>query len=449
MLPPDRKGLESMANDGTSKRTQRPDGKGGAKKPAPRGGHGKRSGLNLDSEQSAKLLLYGIVAAVMVIAAAFLIFGYWYSVVRPRHRTVLAVDGITVSYEAMKRRMASEFLSNTNYQTQSGLEILPEAAYQTLLNELTTITQAESKLGITLTQEEFDVAFRERIVVSAEADQRTYADGLRNELNKTGLTEAELRRLVRAEALTRKIQDKFKAEAPATTLQAKLEVISTQTEEAAKQAIDLINGGEEFATVAKSVSREADVQTTGGLHEYGPKGSFNATYDDYAFSGEIGVLSAPLSSGNTTSPTYYVVRIVDRSEQPTQESEKPAIASQRLADWLQSTQDELLGQGKIKRDWEGQALSDALLSVIEDAGPKLAEQQRKQQEDQKRADEARQTAVAGLTASAGTPAADATPAPDTTPGAETTPAGEATAAADSESTPVAPSAPVAPGTNGQ
>ena len=97
------------------------DGKGGAKKPAPRGGHGKRSGLNLDSEQSARLLLYGIVAAVMLIAAGFVVFGYWYSVVRPRHRTVLAVDGISVSYEAMKRRMAYEFLSNTNYQTQSGL----------------------------------------------------------------------------------------------------------------------------------------------------------------------------------------------------------------------------------------------------------------------------------------------------------------------------------------
>lgn len=438
-----------MANDGTSKRTQGPgDSKGATKKPAPRDGHRKRSGLNLDSEQSARLLLYGAVAAVMAIAVAFLVFGYWYSVVRPRHRTVLAVDSISVSYEAMKRRMAHEFLANTNYQTQSGLQILPEAAYQTLLNELTTTTQAESKLGITLTQEEFDVAFRERIVVSAQADQRTYADGLRKELDKTGLTEAELRRLVRADAMTRKIQDKFKAEAPATTLQAKLEVISTQTEEAAKQAIDLINGGEEFATVAKSVSREADVQTTGGVHEYGPKGSFNATYDDYAFTGEIGKLSAPLSSGNATSPTFYVVRVIDRSDQPTQESEKPAIASQRLADWLKSTQDELQAAGKIKRDWEQQAQGDALLSVVEHAGPKLAAQQRKQQEDQRLADEARQTAIAGLTASAGTPAADATPAPGTTPGAETTPVGEVTPAG-SGSTPAAPSQPVAPGDNGQ
>ena len=42
---------------------------------------------------------------------------------------------------------------------------------------------------------------------------------------------------------------------------------------------------------------------------------------------------------------------------------------------MQSTQDELRRQGKIKRDWEQEAQNDALVSVIEDAGPKLAEQQ--------------------------------------------------------------------------
>jgi hypothetical protein len=443
-----------MASDGKSGRAQGSgEGKPAGKKPAPRSSqsHGRR-GLALDSETTARLLIFGAVALVMLIAVGFLVFGYWYSVIRPRNRTVLAVDNITVSYTAMKRRMAYEFLNNTAYQSQNGLQVLPQGTYQTLLNELTKVTQAESKLSVTLTDAEFDTALRQKIVVAASADQRTFADALRKELDTDGLSESELYELVRASALDAKIQDKFKAETPATVLQAQIEVISAQTQDAVQKAIDRINGGEDFAAVAKEVSTEPDVATTGGLHQYGPQGSFNAAYDDYAFSGAVGALSAPLSSGGS-SPTFYTVRVVDRSDQPVQDSEKPAIATKQLADWLKSTQDELEAAGKIKTDWNQQAQSDALLSVINDAGPKLVAKQQQQQQDQQKAQDVRQTTVAELTASpqASTPPApDSTPGPESTRGSDATPASGATAAAtQANNAPIAPSQPIAPDSNGQ
>ncbi len=187
-----------MASQGKPGRAQgSAESKPGVRKPATRGGQarGARGGLSLDSEQSARLLIFGVVALVVIVAAGFLVFGYWYSVVRPRNRTVLRVENISVSYTAMKRRMAYEFLTNTNYQTQTGVQILPEATYQTLLNELTEITQAEGKLGVTVDDATVDQQLRTRIGVAAAADQRTFADGLRKELEKTGLTESELRRL--------------------------------------------------------------------------------------------------------------------------------------------------------------------------------------------------------------------------------------------------------------
>jgi hypothetical protein len=430
-----------MASEGKPGRAQgSADSKPGVKKPAPRGGHspGARGGLSLDSEQSARLMIFSAVALVVIIAAGLLVFGYWYSVVRPRNRTVLRVENISVSYTAMKRRMAYEFLTNTNYQTQTGAQILPEATYQTLLNELTEITQAEGKLGITVDDATVDQQLRTRIGVAVAADQRTFADALRKELDKTGLTESELRRLVRTDTITSKIKDKYKAEVPAVLQQSKIEMISTQTEAAAKQAIDRINAGEDFATVAKAVSKEADVQTTGGLHDYGPQGSFNAAYDDYAFSGEIGKLSAPLSSGGTNA-VFYVVRVVDRSDQPVKDSEKPTIADKQYADWLKNTQDELQSAGKITRAWEQQAQNDALNAVIAGAGPKLVAQKQKQQQDQQKAQDVRQTTVAQLTAS---PAVASTPVPGATAGASTPDQGQS-------SSPVAPSLPVAPGSNGQ
>jgi hypothetical protein len=430
-----------MASQGKPGRAQgSAESKPGARKPAPRDGQAPsaRGGLSFDSEQSARLLIFGAVALVVIVAAGLLVFGYWYSVVRPRNRTVLRVENISVSYTAMKRRMAYEFLTNTNYQTQTGVQILPEATYQTLLNELTDITQAEGKLGITVDDATVDQQLRTRIGVAAAADQRTFADGLRKELEKTGLTESELRRLVRTDAITSSIKTKYTAEVPTVLLQSKVEVIATQTEADAKQAVDRINAGEDFATVAKAVSKETDVQTTGGLHDYGPQGSFNSAYDDYAFSGEIGKLSAPLSSGGTNA-AFYVVRVIDRSDQPVKESQKPTIADKQYADWLKNTQDELQSAGQITRAWEQQAQSDALNAVIADAGPKLVAQKQKDQQDQQKAQEVRQTTVAQLTAS---PAVASTPAPDATTVASTPDQGQS-------SSPVAPSQPVAPGSNGQ
>src|SRR5574341_1318948 len=75
-----------------------------------------RGPLGLDSDQSARLLLFGVTAAVLLAAAAFLAIGYYVSVIKPRGRTVLEVEGVKVSYAAMKRRMQHEYYSNVSYQ---------------------------------------------------------------------------------------------------------------------------------------------------------------------------------------------------------------------------------------------------------------------------------------------------------------------------------------------
>jgi parvulin-like peptidyl-prolyl isomerase len=68
------------------------------------------------------------------------------------------------------------------------------------------------------------------------------------------------------------------------------------------------------------VSAEVDVQSTGGLHDYAPQGSFNAAYDDYVFSAAIGEISPPLQS---PAGQFFIVRVIDRTEQPVTEDQKP------------------------------------------------------------------------------------------------------------------------------
>lgn len=312
--------------------------------------------LSMDSERSARVLLFGAVGLIVVIAAAFIAFGYWYAEVRPEGRTVLKVDDISVSFKSMKRRMSYELFVTPQYQQAP--QVLPVGAYQSLINELTVISRA-GELGVTATDEEVETHLRERIGVAADADQRTFADRFRTALDASGLSESEYRRLVKSEVLEKKIRDQFTAQAPASVQQSQVELISTADREEADAVRARVAAGEDWATVAREVSTEPDVQTTGGLQEYGPENTLNQVYDDFAFTANPGDISEPMSLIDGQGP-YYIVRVKDRSDQPLTEDQKPAYVSAQYNKWLEDTQANMT----IERHWDTSDQQEALLDVL-------------------------------------------------------------------------------------
>jgi parvulin-like peptidyl-prolyl isomerase len=250
----------------------------------------------------------------------------------------------------------------TNQVFQRSPQVLPEAAFISLRNELTLVTRAESELGITATPEEIATALRDKANVPAGADEKTFADAYKRVLDSSGLRDSEYRRLVTAEVLETKIRDKFTREAPPSIIQAKVEVIQAANEEDARRAIERINAGEPWPVVAQDLSQAADVATTGGVQDFAPQGGFNPAYDDFAFSSNIGQLSDPLSTGGATA---YVVRVIDRQDLALKEEQKPAYVDRKYGDWLTDTQAKM----DIKRDWTPEAQADALSSVLDDIDP--------------------------------------------------------------------------------
>jgi hypothetical protein len=427
-----------MASERKSRRAQQPSqarkaAAGGARKAARGAARGRQGGglLGLDSEQSARLLLIGGVGLLVVLALGFVAFGWYWTEKRPLGRTVLQVDQYKVTFAAMKRRMNYELFINASLQSDP--TNLPTVAYDNLLAELVKVARAGT-LGVGLDEGTFDEKLRSRIGIPTGTDQRTYQDALRRQLDATGLTEYEYKRLVLADALETAIKEKFTAELPATVLQARIEVISAPTLEDAQKSIERINAGEAFADVAKSISQETDVQTTGGLHEYTPDGNFNPAYNDYAFSAEIGKLSDPLPAA-TGSGTNYIVRVLDRSEQPVLENQKSGMAQTKYDDWLVSTEGELESSGALVNRWDETAKMDALTAVYNAALPRLRQQAQQRQEQLQEQQNAQATAAALTTASP----ADGTPAPMETAAADVTaPAEAATPAADGGNAPGGP-----------
>jgi hypothetical protein len=343
--------------------------------------------LSMDSERSARLLLFGAVALILAVSAAFIGFGYWYSEIRPEGRTVLKADGLEVSFSEMKRRMEYERALEPQYE--AALSVLPEVAYLASLQDLTIISRA-GELGVSVTAEDIDAALRLRLGVAADADQRAFADAFRDELDSTGLHEGEYRRIVEAELLGEKIREKFTAEAPATVEQAQVDQIGAANLEIAQQARQRVVAGEPWDVVARELSNETNVEETGGRQEFTPNGSLNAAYNDYAFEAEIGEISEPLSAFNN-QPPFYIVRVVERSEQPLTEAQKPAYVQQQFDTWLSDTQAKM----EIERNWDETDQREALNDILSDNPPVAPRPQ--------------QPAVQPTVIIA-TPAADATPA---------------------------------------
>jgi len=276
-----------MASPSKSRRTGSAAGQS-AKQAAPVPARRQRARLNLDPEQSTRLMLVGAVIGIVALALGIIGFGYWYSVIKPRNRTVLQVDDVKVSYAAMKRRMEYEALQNTAYlRSQATLEALPPAVVRTLTNEIIVDLKAESDLGVTATDEEFTQKLNSSLGLGSSGDSKAFADALKKQLQSTGLTDSEYRRKVRVELLTTKLNTKFTSELPASAMQAKVDVIETETETAAQAAADRVKAGEDWATVAKAVSIESGVATTGGIHDYAPQGTLDPAYDAQAFSANI------------------------------------------------------------------------------------------------------------------------------------------------------------------
>src|SRR4051794_2360102 len=130
----------------------------------------------LDSERSSRLLLIGGVVLVLLIAVGFVGFGYYYSVIKPRNRTVLEADGIKISYSGIERRMRYEADQHPEFRqsVQTLVQVLPESVSQTLLNEITLISRGPSDQGVTVDDSEAEAALRLKIGVAPDADQRRF-----------------------------------------------------------------------------------------------------------------------------------------------------------------------------------------------------------------------------------------------------------------------------------
>jgi parvulin-like peptidyl-prolyl isomerase len=236
-------------------------------------------------------------------------------------------------------------------QLQSMLSTLSETTLDQMIDDV-LIQEKAKELGITVTaadvQQNIDGQLQQAATSSTQAPitdtqqitptavpQEQLDQIYQDALTSMGLTDKEFQSIVERGMYRSKVQDYLATQVVTTGLVIHVEMIVTDTQEVALAAQTRIEAGEDFATVAKEVSSDPQVQDNGGDLGWVTTGQLSSLYgqpmEDLAFSLSVGQVGMVESNNK-----FYVVKLLDRNEN----GPLPAdVVSQRqssaLSDWLQ------------------------------------------------------------------------------------------------------------------
>ncbi len=167
--------------------------------------------------------------------------------------------------------------------------------------------------------------------MTEERFQELYTSYIQEAQKNAGFGEADLRSLVTVTLLRNKLQEAMATEVPTTTEQIHARHILVEKEEDAKAALERIQKGEDFATVAKEVSTDTSNKDSGGDLGWFPRGQMVPEFDEAAFALQPGQVSGLVK----TTYGYHIIKVEERDpNRPLDESALAERRSQALDGWL-------------------------------------------------------------------------------------------------------------------
>ncbi|RMF00154.1 MAG: post-translocation molecular chaperone, partial [Chloroflexi bacterium] len=145
----------------------------------------------------------------------------------------------------------------------------------------------------------------------------------------TGLTEAEYREFVRKGVLRTKVRKALEAEVSHTAEQANARHILVETEEEAKDVLARLEAGEDFAALAKELSKDPGSAENGGELGFVPRGRFVQPVEEAVFSLPVGQLSEPIQS----QFGWHIIQVLAREERELSPADYSQVQQTAFSNW--------------------------------------------------------------------------------------------------------------------
>jgi len=232
-------------------------------------------------------------------------------------------EGITVTPEEVQAEIEKAFGFDRNPPTPTPTAVVTDTA-------TVTETATPAPTPTVMTEADFQNAY---------ARQRDYME------KEFGFTEQEFRALFfEVQLLRDKLQAVLAERVPTTEEQVHARHILVDTEDEAKQVVERLKAGEDFAALAKELSKDDSSKDQGGDLGWFGRGVMVPEFENVAFSLEPGTISDPVK----TDYGYHIIEVLEKDpNRPIDEATLEQRKSGALQDWLNTQR----YSERVKRYW--------------------------------------------------------------------------------------------------
>ncbi len=258
---------------------------------------------------------------VLVIAAviAVIVYGTYDTVIAPPQQWLSSVNGTRITAaDYVKALRLNPYVTS------------PEAPLL-MLEEDELVRQGAAELDIEVTYDEVTEEIKGMLFGNDTVSEEEFQQRYQEWLDTLQLSDAELREIVGTGLLQDKLEEHLKGQVPEVgepVPQVHVLAIVVANETAAQRAMDRLDAGEDFASLAAEYG-DGDL---GWL----PRGIKSLDFDQVAFALEPSNISEPFSINGR----YYIIKVLEEGERALDEATMKKLEANALDRWLEEQREE-------------------------------------------------------------------------------------------------------------
>jgi foldase protein PrsA len=284
--------------------------------------------------------VYGAILIGLLLVVALGIVGYAFldDYIQDQRRpgsTAIKVEDTSFRLDYFSDRLKIYVDQFGNQSTEAAQPSAALPAVSDLLISEEIVRRFASEKEVSATDDDIEKEIGTRLALEPDSD--TFDAAFAQELARTGLTETEYRQMVEAAVLQRRLGEKFLAEVPATADSARYRQILVAADARAQELRAEVEGGGDFAALAKENSLDTTTKDVGGEVGWVPSGALDPSTEELIFGLEPkGLITIPVASG------VLLVEMEEKAEdRAIEDAQKSALSQRALSDWVEEKRQDL------------------------------------------------------------------------------------------------------------
>ena len=281
-----------------------------------------------DTEQKGRKQRLIIASLIIAVIAVVVGVGYYLIYVAPFQQTIIVVNDVS----SINMRY---FLKRTYMASKDPQLMLENLTQELIIKQVVP----QPPYNIKVTAEDIDQALREIARRESETiSDSEFREWYRQQLNQTGLSDAEYRDLTYTNLLKARLYMYLAEREPTETMHFYLHAIFLDSPQDAETVRARWEAGEDFADLAREVSTDEVSAEHGGDIGWFPRKTLGDTFREALLGLDVGEVSQPVPivqwETEEVTVTYALIMVSDKAVREMDEDALAIVYSKAFEEWL-------------------------------------------------------------------------------------------------------------------